>query len=92
MLALLSVLIAYETQKHVPKYDKLYKYHESAMINLTITLAVLLSLVCQAVVIIMLLNDQQEGILLVITLRDSLWMFPIIYLLFTPKVCAVVKC
>ena len=33
MLALLSVLIAFETQTHVPKYDKLYMYHESAVIN-----------------------------------------------------------
>ncbi|XP_065917534.1 gamma-aminobutyric acid type B receptor subunit 2-like [Dysidea avara] len=85
ILALLSILVAYETQKHIPKYDKLYKYHESAVINLTTILAVLLSSVCQAVVIMFHLNEQQEGVLLVITVRDCLWMFPMIYLLFIPK-------
>ena len=84
------MLVAYETQKHVPKYDKYNKYHESAVINLTTILAVLLSSICQVVVIIFHLNDQRAGVLLVITLRDCLWMFPIIYLLFIPKVCAVV--
>jgi len=80
------VLVAYETQSHIPKFEIYHKYHESAVINLTTILAVLLSSVCQAVVIIFYLNDQQEGVLLVITLRDCLWMFPIIYLLFIPKV------
>ena len=78
--------MAYETQKHVPKYNKLHKYHESAVINLTTILAVLLSSVCYAILVIFKLNEVQEGILLVITLRDCLWMFPMICLLFIPKV------
>ena len=77
------MLVAYETQKHLPKYNKLRKYHESAVINLTTILAVLLSTICQAILV---LKDQNEGGLLVITLRDCLWMFPMIYLLFIPKV------
>ena len=80
------MLVAYETQKHVPKYNKLHKYHESAVINLTTILAVLLSTICQAIVIIFHLNNQRDGLLLMITLRDCLWMFPMIYLLFIPKV------
>jgi len=80
------MLVAYETQKHLPKYNKLQKYHESAVINLTTILAVLLSTICQVIVIIFHLNNQREGLLLVITLRDCLWMFPMIFLLFIPKV------
>ena len=86
ILAVFSILVAYETQKHVPKFTQYHKYHESAVINLTTILAVLLSSVCQVVVIVLQLNQTQEGVLLVITLRDSLWMFPMIYLLFIPKV------
>jgi len=84
LLALFSVVLAYETKKHIGDYRK---YLESAVINLTTILAVLLSSVCQVVVIV--LQQTQEGVLLVITLRDSLWMFPMIYLLFIPKVCEV---
>ena len=96
ILAVLSVLVAYETQRHVPKlqeYTKnsvqvptLYKFHESAVINLTTILAIVLSSVCQAVLIIFQLNKINDGRLLIITLRDCLWMYPIIYLLFVPKV------
>ena len=56
------------------------------MINLTTIFAVLLSSVCQAVLIIFELNNVQDGILLLVTLRDCLWMHPMIYLLFAPKV------
>jgi len=80
------MLVAYETQKHLPKYNKLHKYHESAVINLTTILAILLSTICEAILVIFILNEQKEGVLLVITLRDCLWMFPMIYLLFIPKV------
>jgi len=90
MLAIFSMLVAYETQKHVPKYTKYHKYHESAVINLTTILAVLLSSVCQVVVVIFHVNEVQEGILLLNTVRDCLWMFPMIYLLFIPKVCTQV--
>ena len=86
ILALLSVLVAYQAQKHAPEQNKYRKYHESAVINLTTILAILLSSVCQAVLIIFRLNRIQEGVLLIITLRDCLWMYPMIYLLFVPKV------
>ncbi|XP_065916310.1 gamma-aminobutyric acid type B receptor subunit 2-like isoform X2 [Dysidea avara] len=88
LLALFSILVAYQTQKNIGVYRK---HLESAVINLTTILAVLLSSICQVVVIILHLNDQQEGVLLVITLRDCLWMFPMIYLLFIPKVYRVKK-
>ena len=83
LLALFSILVAYQTQKNIGVY---YKHLESAVINLTTILAVLLSSICQVVVIILRINQIQEGVLLVITLRDCLWMFPMIYLLFIPKV------
>ena len=56
------------------------------MINLTTILAILLSSICQVVLIMFLLNRIQEGVLLIVTLRDCLWMYPMIYLLFIPKV------
>ena len=80
--------MAYQAQRHSPEQNKYRKYHESAVINLTTILAVLLSSVCQAVLIILQLNRVQEGVLLIITLRDCLWMYPMIYLLFAPKVCS----
>ena len=83
LLALFSLLVTYQTQKNIGSYRK---HLESAVINLTTILAVLLSSVCQVVVVIFHLQRIQEGVLLVTTLRDSLWMFPIIYLLFIPKV------
>ena len=83
LLALFSTLVAFQTQKNIGIY---FKHLESAVINLTTILAVLLSSVCQVVLIIFHLNDQQEGVLLLITLRNCLWMFPMIYLLFIPKV------
>ena len=83
LLALFSLLVTYQTQKNIGSHRK---HLESAVINLTTILAVLLSSVCQVVVVIFHLQRIQEGVLLVTTLRDSLWMFPIIYLLFIPKV------
>ena len=88
-MVLFSISVAYQTQKHIPKNEKYRKYHESAVINLTTILAILLSSVCQAVLVILRLNNIQEGTLLIITLRDSLWMYPIIYLLFIPKVMTI---
>jgi len=83
LLALFSILVTYQTQKHIGIY---YKHLESAVINLTAIVVVLLSSVCQVIVIILEMNKQQEGELLAITLRDCLWMFAVIYLLFIPKV------
>jgi len=86
ILAVLSIVVAYETRKHIPRFNILYKYHESAVINLTTIFAVLLSSVCHTILIIFQLNEVQDGVLLVVTLRDCLWMYPMIYLLFVPKV------
>ena len=86
ILALVSVIVAFQTQKHSPKQDKYRKYHESAVINLTTIFALLLSSICQTVLIIFRLNNIQEGLLLIVTLRDCVWMYPMIYLLFVPKV------
>ena len=85
-LALVSILVAYQTQKYSPKQDKYRKYHESAVINLTTIFAIILSSICQAILIIFRINNVQEGLLLIVTLRDCLWMYPMIYLLFAPKV------
>ena len=89
ILALFSMIVAYETQKNLPKCGDFHKYHESAVINLTTISAILLSSICQAVIIILRLNKVRIGILLVITLRDCLWLYPMIYILFLPKVCIV---
>ena len=78
--------MAYETQRHIPKLKKYHNYYESAVINLTTMMAILLSSVCQAILIIFQLNRVQDGVLLVVTLRDCLWMYPMVYLLFVPKV------
>ena len=86
ILALLSILVAYQTRKCIPRNSIYHKYNESAVINLTTILAILLSSICQAVLIIFRLNNIQEGLLLIVTLRDCLWMYPMIYLLFVPKV------
>lgn len=88
LLALFSILVAYETQRNIGGHFR--KHHESAVINLTTILAVLLSSICQTVVIIFRISQIQEGVLLVIALRDCLWMFPMIYLLFIPKVHIIV--
>ena len=82
--------MAYQTQRHSPEQNKYRKYHESAVINLTTILAILLSSVCQAVLILLQLNRVQEGTLLIIALRDCLWMYPMIYLLFVPKVATAI--
>ena len=83
LLAFFSILVTYQTQKHIGVY---HKHLESAVISMTAILSVLLSTICQVIVITLEKNQQQEGELLVITLRDCLWIFPMIYLLFIPKV------
>ena len=88
ILALLSIVLAYEIKKHIGGFRN---HLESAVIDLTTILALLLSSACQLVVIVLQLNKVQEGTLLVITLRDCLWMFPMIYLLFVPKVCEIIN-
>ena len=86
ILALFSVLAAFVTQRHIPKVGNYHKYHESAVINLTSILAIIVSSIFQATEIIFRVNNIYEGRLLLVTLRDCLWMYPMIFVLFTPKV------
>ena len=88
ILALFTMVVAYETQRSLPKNSDFdyQKYHESAVINLTTMLAIVMSSICEAVLIILQLNNVKDGVLLVITLLDCLWMYPMICLLFVPKV------
>ena len=86
LLGIFSMALAYETQKNLPQWNDLHKYRESAVINLTTMFAILLSSVCQAVFVILRLSKLKDGTLLVVTLHNCLWMYPIIYLLFVPKV------
>lgn len=87
ILALFGMVLAYKTQKHFPKQGDLYECHEPAVINLTTMLTILISSICEAVLIILQLNQVKDGVLLVITLRDCIWMYPMLYVLFAPKVC-----
>ena len=86
ILGLLSVVMAYKTKKHLPEDKKYRKYHESAVINLTTMMALFLSSICEGIVIVFLLNNIKNGILLIITLRECFWLYPVIFLLFMPKV------
>lgn len=86
VLGLLSLVVAAKTKKYLPEDKKYRKYHESAVINLTSIMAIILSSVCEAVIILFQLNDIHSGVLLIITLRECLWLYPLSYLLFVPKV------
>ena len=86
MLGLLSAVMAYKTKKHLPEDKKYRKYHESAVINLTTMMALFLSTICEGIVILFLSLHIKNGLLLIITLRECFWLYPVIYLLFAPKV------
>ena len=86
VIALLSLILAFKTKKHLPADEKYRKYHESAVINLTSMTAIFLSSVCKAVIILFQQNHIHNGILLIITLRECLWLYPVSFLLFVPKV------
>ena len=86
MLGLLSAIMAYKTKKHLPEDKKYRKYHESAVINLTTMMALFLSSICESIVILFPSIHIQNGVLLIITLRECFWLCPVIYLLFVPKV------
>ena len=86
VLALLSLILAFKTKKNLPADKKYRKYHESAVINLTTMLAIFLSSISKAVIIVFQLNHIYSGILLIITLRECLWLYPVSFLLFIPKV------
>ena len=85
ILGLLNAFIAYQTKKHLPVDEKYRKYHESAVINLTTMMAIILSSFSKLIVIFLQRNNQ-DGILLVITLQECFWLCPVIFLLFMPKV------
>ena len=86
ILGLLSVSLALETKKRLSVDDEYRRYNESAVINLTTMSAVVLSSVCEAVLILFELNSLHCGILLIVTLRECLWLYPMSLLLFVPKV------
>lgn len=86
MLGLLSLVVASKTKKHLPTEKKYRKYHESAVINLTTIMAIILSTICEAILLLFQLNNIHNGILLIIILRECLWLYPMSFLLFVPKV------
>ena len=86
VLALLSLILAFKTKKHLPADKKYRKYHESAVVNLTSMIAIFLSSVSKAVIILFQQNHIYNGILLIITLRECVWLYPVSFLLFIPKV------
>lgn len=86
ILALLNVVLAFRTKKHLPTEKKYRRYHESAVINLTTMMALFLSTICKVILILFRINNIQDGILLIVVLGECVWLYPVIFLLFTPKV------
>ena len=86
IIALLSLILAFKTKKHLPADKKYRKYHESAVVNLTSMIAIFLSSVSKAVIILFQQSHIYNGILLIITLRECLWLYPVSFMLFVPKV------
>ena len=80
-----GVFLAYQTKKYFPKDRKYEKYHKSAAMKLITMLAILPSTLCEVIVIILEVNSAQVD-LLVMALREWLWLYPITFLLFAPKV------
>ena len=85
-LGLMSAVLSYKTKKHLPADRKYRKYHETAVVNLTTIMSLFLSTSCEAVVIAFLSSDMHNGILLIITLRECFWLYPVVFVLFAPKV------
>ena len=77
-----GVFLAYQTKKYFPKDEK---YHKSAVMKLITMLAILPSTLCEVIVIILEVNSTQVD-LLVMALREWLWLYPITFFLFAPKV------
>ena len=86
VLGIFSLIIAFETKKHLPTEKKYRKYYESAVINLSTIVAIIPSSICEVVVLAFQLSNIQNGLLLVICLRECLWMYAMSFLLFVPKV------
>lgn len=92
ILGLLNAFIAFQTKRHLPA-DKTYrKYHESAVINLTTMMAIILSSISKIIVTMLQAMQYQDGILLLITLHVCFWSYPAIFLLFIPKVRSIYTC
>ena len=91
ILGIFSLKVAFETKKHLPTEKKYRKYHESAVINLSTIVAIVPSSICEIIVLVFELNNIQTGLLLIITLRECVWMYPMSYLLFVPKVSSVIR-
>ena len=86
ILAVLNAFIAFQTKKHLPLDKKYQRYHESAVINLTTMMAIILSSICKVFAIVLQTSNVQDGILLLVTLQEYFWLYPTIFLLFMPKV------
>ena len=85
IFGVLNAVVAFQTKKHLPVDKKYRKYHESAVINLTTMMTIFLSSICE-VIIVLFQENSKDGILLLITLRECLWLYPMSFLLFVPKV------
>ena len=86
VLGIFSLKVAFETKKHLPTEKKYRKYYESAVINLSTIVAIIPSSICEVIVLVFQLHNIQTGLLLVIALRECLWMYAMSYMLFIPKV------
>lgn len=85
-LGLVSIKLAFDIKKRLNMDQEYSQYNESAVINLTTIIAIILSTICEAVLILFQLNNIHSGILLIIALRECLWLYPMSFLLFVPKV------
>ena len=63
ILALLSLILAYKTKKHLPADEKYWKHHESAVVNLTSLITFFLSSAFKIVTILLQQNRTYNGIL-----------------------------
>ena len=86
ILGVLNAFIASQTKKYLPLDKKYRRYHESAVINLTTMMAIILSSICRVFLIVLQTSNVQDGILLLVALREYFWLYPAIFLLFMPKV------
>ena len=87
VLGLFSVVLTFEIKKRLALDSEYGNYNESAVINLTTMIAIILSSISEAVLILFQLNNIHNGVLLIITVRECLWLYPMSFLLFAPKVC-----
>ena len=86
ILALLSLIMAFKTKKHLPADEKYREYHESAVVNLTSMTTIFLSTASKIVIILFQKNHIYNGILLITALHECVWLYPVSFLLFMPKV------